>query len=104
MNAQLDAHTMSLSGGKLDGITAPHLARLRHPSCQTSCPSEKICPDLKFFVGRVNFDQLGGKRATELSRIPTRLKIAPEEVEMVVAAGRDALRANPTFRAFLSNP
>jgi hypothetical protein len=30
--------------------------------------------------------------------------IAPEEVEMVVSAGRDALRTNPTFRAFLSNP
>jgi NTE family protein len=62
------------------------------------------CHDLKFFVGRINFDQLGRNRATELSSIPTRLKIAPEEVEMVVAAGRDALRGNPTFRAFLSNP
>jgi NTE family protein len=62
------------------------------------------CRDLNFFVGRVNFEQLGRKRATELSSIATRLKIAPEEVEMVVAAGRDALRAHPAFRAFLSNP
>lgn len=62
------------------------------------------CQDLKFFVGRINFDQLGRKRATELSAIPTRLKIAPEAVDIVVAAGRDALRANPTFRAFLLNP
>jgi NTE family protein len=62
------------------------------------------CRDLQFFVGRINFEQLGRKRATELSAIPTRLKLAPEEVETVVAAGRDALRTNPTFRAFLSNP
>jgi NTE family protein len=62
------------------------------------------CRDLRFFVGRINFEQLGRKRATELSSIATRLKIAPEEVDTVVAAGRDALRANPTFQAFLSSP
>jgi NTE family protein len=67
-------------------------------------PVEWNCRDLQFFVGRVNFEQLGRKRATELSLIPTRLKIAPEDVELVVAAGRDALRTNPTFRAFVSNP
>jgi NTE family protein len=67
-------------------------------------PADWDCRDLKFFVGRVNFEQLGRKRAMEHSSIATRLTIAPEEVEMVVAAGRDALRANPTYRAFLSNP
>jgi hypothetical protein len=29
------------------------------------------CRDLKFFVGRVNFDQLGKQHANELSSIPT---------------------------------
>jgi NTE family protein len=62
------------------------------------------CRNLQFFVGRINFDQLGRQRATALSAIPTRLKIAPQEVEMVATAGQDALRANPTFRAFLANP
>ena len=62
------------------------------------------CRDLKFFVGRINFEQLGRERATELGSVPTRFKLTPEEVETVVAAGRDALRTNPTFRAFLSNP
>jgi NTE family protein len=62
------------------------------------------CHDLKFFVGRVNFDQLGRQRAAELNSVPTRFKLTPEEVETVVAAGRDALGTNPTFRAFLANP
>jgi NTE family protein len=60
------------------------------------------CQDLKFFVGRINFDQLGKQRAEELSAVPTRFKLTPDMVEMVVAAGRDSLRANKTFQAFLS--
>jgi hypothetical protein len=62
------------------------------------------CQDLKFFVGRVNFDQLGRQRANELSSIPTRFKMAPETVELVIEAGRDAVRTNSTFQAFLSSP
>jgi NTE family protein len=62
------------------------------------------CRDLKFFVGRVNFDQLGRQRANELSSIPTRFKMAPETVELVIEAGRDAVRTNPTFQAFLASP
>ena len=62
------------------------------------------CRDLKFFVGRIDFEQLGRSRATELNSLPTRFKLAPDEVDMVAIAGRDALRTNPTFRAFLSNP
>jgi hypothetical protein len=46
------------------------------------------CRDLKFFVGRINFDQFGKQRA--------------ERVEMVVAAGCDTLRANTMFQALLS--
>lgn len=59
------------------------------------------CRDLKFFVGHLEFDQLGAQRAADLNAVPTRFKLAPEQVEMVVTAGQDALRANPTFRAFL---
>jgi NTE family protein len=69
-----------------------------------TAPGGWDCHDLTFYVGRINFDALGRKRATELNAIPTRLKIAPGEVDMVAAAGRDALRANLTFQAFLSNP
>ena len=58
------------------------------------------CHDLKFFIGRVGFDQLDPARAAELETVPTRFRLPPEQVDSVIAAGRDALRVNPTFRAF----
>ena len=58
------------------------------------------CHDLKFVVGRLGFDQLDPARAAELEAIPTRFRLPSEEVDNVIAAGRDALRASPTFRAF----
>ena len=58
------------------------------------------CRDLKFFVGRVGFDQLDPARAALLETVPTRFRLPPEQVDSVIAAGRDALRSNPAFRAF----
>ena len=58
------------------------------------------CHDLKFFVGRLGFDQLDSSRAKELEAIPTRFRLPPEQVDSVIAAGGEALRVNPTFRAF----
>jgi NTE family protein len=61
------------------------------------------CRDLKFFVGLVNFDDLGRQRAGELNAIPTRFMMAPKTVDLVIGAARDALRSNATFQAFLSH-
>jgi len=58
------------------------------------------CRDLKFYVGRVGFDQLDRERAADLERVPTRFHLPPEQVDSVIDAGRDALRASPTFRSF----
>lgn len=58
------------------------------------------CRDLKFYVGRLGFDQLEQTRAAELERVPTRFHLPPEQVDSVIAAGGDALRASPTFRSF----
>jgi NTE family protein len=60
------------------------------------------CRDLKFNIGRVGFDQLDPSRAAELETVPTRFKLPPEQVDGVIAAGRDALRASPVFRSFAS--
>ena len=60
------------------------------------------CQDLRFYIGRIGFEQLGPARAAELNNVPTRLRLPPATVDAVVAAGQDALAANPTFRAFLS--
>jgi hypothetical protein len=59
------------------------------------------CQDLRFFVGRINFGQLGTPRAYQLNSIPTRFNLSKEDVEALISAGQDALRTNSTFRAFL---
>lgn len=64
-------------------------------------PANWNCRDLKVFVNRVGFDQLGTQRAAALNAVDTRLKLPTDQVDAVIAAGRDALRINPTFRDFL---
>jgi len=66
-------------------------------------PAGWDCRDLQLFVGRVNFDQLGKQRALALSSIPTRFKLSREQIEKVITAGREALRSNPTFQAFVAS-
>lgn len=58
------------------------------------------CHDLKFFVGRVGFDQLDPARAARLETVPTRFRLPPQQVDEVIAADRDALRASSAFRMF----
>jgi predicted acylesterase/phospholipase RssA len=58
------------------------------------------CRDVKFFIGRLGFDQLDAARATELEAIPTRFYLPQQQVDDLIAAGRDSLRASPVFRAF----
>lgn len=66
-------------------------------------PANWNCRDLKFFVGRLGFDQLDRVRAAELEAIPTRFRLPPQQVDDIIAAGRDALRVNPTFRSFAAS-
>ena len=61
------------------------------------------CRDLQFFIGRIAFDQLGPEREAALNRVETRLVLPPDQVEMLITAGRDALAVNPKFRAFLTS-
>ena len=60
------------------------------------------CKDVKFFVGRISFDQLGPDRSAALNAVETRLKLPPDQVDMLIDAGRDALKANKVFREFLN--
>lgn len=66
-------------------------------------PANWRCADVKIFVTRLGFEQLGPERAAELGNIKTSFKLSPEEVDTVIAAGRDALRANQVYRSFLSS-
>ena len=64
-------------------------------------PASWNCRDIKIMVNRVAFDQLGPERAKVLNAVDTRLKLPVEQVDALIAAGRDSLRANPTFREFI---
>ena len=61
------------------------------------------CRDVQFFIGRVSFDELGPDRAAALDGVETRFRLPPDQINMLITAGHDALQANPTFRAFLSS-
>lgn len=60
------------------------------------------CRDLKFFIGRIGFDQFDADRAAELEAIPTRFHLPAAQVDLAIAAGRDAFRSNPIVREFAS--
>jgi NTE family protein len=64
-------------------------------------PANWNCRDLKLAVTRVGFDQLGPERANVLNAVDTRLKLPVNEVDTVIAAGRDALGTNPAYVDFL---
>ena len=66
-------------------------------------PSAWNCRDVKFFVGRIAFDQLGPEREAALNAVETAFKLPPEQVDMLISAGRDALKGNATFRSFLAS-
>jgi NTE family protein len=61
------------------------------------------CRDIKFFIGRIGFDQLDPDRAARLEAVPTRFQLPPQQVDDVIEAGRDALRASPVFKAFAAS-
>jgi NTE family protein len=61
------------------------------------------CRDVKFFVGRLAFDQLGEQRAAALNAVETNLHLPPDQIELMIAGGRDALAASKPFGAFLAS-
>jgi NTE family protein len=61
------------------------------------------CKDLKFFIGRLTFEELSPERAGRLNDIKTTLRLPPDQVDMLIAAGHDALKSSPVFRAFLQS-
>jgi NTE family protein len=61
------------------------------------------CRDVQFFIAELAFDQLGPDRLSDLSAVPTRFKLPAEQVDMVIAAGRDVVRGNETFQRFLQS-
>ena len=61
------------------------------------------CRDVQFFIDEIAFDQLGPERLKALSAVPTRFKLPQDQVDMLITAGRDALRENDEFRRFMAS-
>jgi NTE family protein len=61
------------------------------------------CKDVKFFIGRLAFEQLGPQRARALNAVETNFHLPPDQIEMLIAAGRDALKNSSVFRSFLTS-
>ena len=66
-------------------------------------PAGWNCRDLKFFVGRVSFDQLDDQRAAKLNAIETAFKLPPDQIDMLISAGHDAVKGSGVFNAFLNS-
>ena len=66
-------------------------------------PTGWNCRDVKFFVGRTSFEQLGPEREAALNMVETNFHLPADQVEMTIAAGRDALKTNKIFNAFVTS-
>lgn len=61
------------------------------------------CRDVRLFVGQASFEGLPKPMRDQLNKVPTRLRIKPEQVDLVIEAGRLATRATPEFNGFLAS-
>jgi len=61
------------------------------------------CRDVKFFVGRISFEQFDPPRAAALNAIETNFHLPPDQIELLINSGRDALKISPVFRSFLGS-
>lgn len=61
------------------------------------------CKDFKLFVGEASFAFLPPALRNQLDAVPTRLKLPEAQVDMVIAAGREATRLTPEFQGFLAS-
>jgi NTE family protein len=61
------------------------------------------CADVKLFVGLANFEATDPEMRKALNKVPTRLRLTPEEVDLTIEAGRIATRNSPEFNGFIQS-
>ena len=88
------------AGTHQNGVARCGKSRLSH--CAARLASWN-CRDVQFSIGELSFDQLAPDRLKALGAVPTRFKLPEDQVDAVIAAGRDALRANDVYRRFLAS-
>ena len=63
-------------------------------------PADWKCADLRTFVDRLSFDRLEPERAAALEKVPTRLRLPADQVDLTIESGGLALRGSKTFATF----
>ncbi|HEY0954364.1 MAG TPA: patatin-like phospholipase family protein [Roseateles sp.] len=58
------------------------------------------CEDIKFSVTQISFADLSEAEEQALNAIPTRLKLPAEQIDRLIAAGREAAAADATVKRF----
>ena len=61
------------------------------------------CKDIKIFVGQASFEGVDPAMRAKLNKVPTRLRLKTDEVDLVIEAGRLATRSTPEFNGFLGS-
>jgi hypothetical protein len=60
-------------------------------------PNGWRCSVIEFEIAEVGFDRFDRERAAKLSSIPTRLRLATEDVDFLIQSGTDAILNHPTL-------
>jgi hypothetical protein len=74
------------------GLSQSEVRRLR------GTMAEWNCRDVNITVELLSFRDLDPAMKQELNRVPTRLALPEEQVDLVIGAGREAVRRNPDIR------
>jgi NTE family protein len=61
------------------------------------------CADVKIFVGEASLADLPADMRDRMNKVPTRLKLPVEQVDLSIEAGRLATRTTPEFNGFLAS-
>jgi NTE family protein len=77
------------------GLSSSEVLRLRGGAAGWNCS------DISMDLGIVDFRGVGPEERRELDGVPTSLSLPAEQVDLVIDAGRVALRNNPAFKTLL---
>jgi NTE family protein len=75
--------------------------RCRLPAAEArrlGAPSDWRCSNIRFEIAEVGFDLFDSQLAAKLSSIPTRFKLATEDVDLLIQSGGDAILNHPNFK------
>jgi NTE family protein len=58
------------------------------------------CSNIRFEINEIEFNHFDPKIAAKLNAIPTRFKLEPDEVDLLIRSGHDAVTSQTTLRGF----